>query len=374
MTAGALRRTPLYDEHLALGARMGPFAGWEMPIRYAAGTVEEHRAVRAAAGLFDVSHMLRAEVRGPNAAALLRATLTRDARRLPVGRGQYALMCEPDGGIRDDVFVYRLGDDAFLLVGNAANATADLGRLAEHSGPAVGVVSRHDDTAMLALQGPRAAGIVAGLAAPEIAALPPRACASTELGGREAIVARTGYTGEDGFEIVTVASEAPALWRKLIEGGATPCGLGARDTLRLEAALALYGNEIDRTTNPFEAGLGWAVDLDDGAGFVGRDALLALRERPLSRALVCLRAEGRGIMRAGHTILSDDEPVGRVTSGSFSPTLGVGIGMGYVAAALAEPGTAVEIDVRGKRLAALVVPRPFYRRRRTTSEAGVAGW
>ncbi len=339
---------------------MAPFAGWEMPIQYT-GIIEEHRAVRERAGLFDVSHMLRADVRGPGATALLAEVSTYDPRKLAIGRAHYALLCEDDGGIRDDVFLYRTADHEYLFVGNASNAASDLERLREHAGPGRDVVSRHDDTAMLALQGPASTAMLARLWA-DAGTLRARACAGAELGGRPAFVARTGYTGEDGFEIVVAAADATPLWRALISGGATPCGLGARDTLRLEAALVLYGNDIDRSTHPYEAGLGWVVDLDDRAPFIGRDALLTLRDRPRARTLVCLRAEGRGVPRHGHAVHLGGAPVGVVTSGTFSPSLATGIAMAYVAPAAAEPGTALTIDVRGRPLDAKVVRRPFYRR------------
>jgi len=360
MTA-TLRRTPLHAEHVALGGRMTPFAGWDMPIQYA-GIVEEHRAVRGAAGLFDVSHMLRAEVQGPGAAALLRWALTYDARALPAGRGHYALLCEPDGGIGDDVFIYRTGEERFLFVGNASNAAPDLERLREGASAGAAVTSRHEDTAMLALQGPGAAALLAPLVTGDVAAMRQRACLATHLGSDAALVARTGYTGEDGFELIIAAEAAARLWRTLVAAGARPCGLGARDTLRLEAALVLYGNDINRSTNPYESGLAWVVGLDDGAAFVGREALLALRGGPPARRLVCLRAEGRGIMRHGHAIIAGGRAVGAVTSGTYSPMLEVSIGMGYVEGAYAAPDTPVEVDVRGKPLAARVVPRPFYKR------------
>lgn len=359
MPTTALRRTPLHAEHLALGAKMAPFAGWDMPIQYT-GIIEEHRAVREGVGLFDVSHMLRVDLRGPGATDLLAAISTYDPHRVPVGRGHYALLCEPDGGIRDDVFLYRTGTDEWTFVGNASNAEADLDQLRRHAGPGSEVVSRQAETAMLALQGPRAASILAGLW-PGATSLRARGCERTAIGGRGALVARTGYTGEDGFEIIVTHGDAPEVWRQLLREGAAPCGLGARDTLRLEAALVLYGNDIDRSTNPFEAGLGWVVDLDD-RDFVGSDALRAIRDRPPERTLVCLRAVGRGVPRHGHAVLRGDEVIGDVTSGTFSPTLGTGIAMAYVAADAAAPGTALVVDLRGRPLPATVVPRPFYRR------------
>ena len=363
MTTPTLRRTPLHAEHLSLGGRMVPFAGWDMPIQYT-GIVDEHRAVRTAAGLFDVSHMLQADVRGPAAASLLRRALTYNVHALPIGRAHYALLCEPDGGIRDDAFVYHIADEEYLFVGNASNAEADLERLRELALPGAELYP-HTDSAMLALQGPRAVEIGSGLGSPQIGALPPRGCVRGAIAGHPAFVARTGYTGEDGYEIVVAAEHAVPIWRAILAAGASPIGLGARDTLRLEAALALYGNDIDRTTNPYEAGLGWVVDLDDGADFIGRDALRILKDSPLTRTLVCLRAEDRGVVRHGHPVLHKGKPEGTVTSGTYSPTLEVSIGMAYVPPAQAEPDTQLEIDVRGKRLPVRVASRPFYRRERT---------
>ncbi|MSQ61922.1 MAG: glycine cleavage system aminomethyltransferase GcvT, partial [Dehalococcoidia bacterium] len=340
--------------------------GWDMPIQYT-GIVEEHRAVRTRAGLFDVSHMLRTDVRGPGAAAFLRRALTYNVRALPLGRAHYALICDPDGGIRDDAFVYRPADEEYLLIGNASNAEADLEWLRELLAlTGLGAELRpHADSAMLALQGPRAVEIGRRLGSPEVAALSLRGCAHGAIAGCAAFVARTGYTGEDGYEIVVAADDAVSVWRAILATGASPIGLGARDTLRLEAALPLYGNDIDRTTRPYEAGLGWVVDLDDGADFIGRDAILTLKDTPPSRVLVCLRAEERGVMRHGYPVLHAGQAVGTVTSGTFSPTLGVSIGMAYVPPAQAKYGARLEVDVRGKRLPVRVVPRPFYRREMT---------
>jgi aminomethyltransferase len=362
---GALRRTSLYEEHLALGARMVPFTGWEMPVQYA-GIIEEHHSVRRAAGMFDVSHMGRFELLGPKAAAFLRYLCTYDFTRLSPGQGHYAVVCRPDGGILDDVYVYCLAPDRYILVANAANVDKIGGWLREHMrGFAVEIFDIHTSTCMIAAQGPQALERVAEVLEPEFLwSLSPRACAETDWEGMPLFASRTGYTGEDGLELVTRAEAGPRLWRALLDAGITPCGLGARDTLRLEAALLLYGNDMDEAVNPFEVGLGWVVTLDDGADFIGRDALLRARDSRPQRVLVCLKAEEKGVMRAGCPILRSGREVGRVTSGSHSPTLGVSIGMGFVPAQMAAQGTEFTVDVRGRPLPARVVPRPFYKRPR----------
>jgi aminomethyltransferase len=359
----SLRRSPLDEQHRALRARMVPFAGWSLPLQFV-GIVEEHRAVRRAVGLFDVSHMGRLYVDGPDAADLLSRAGTYDVRRLEPGRGHYSLLCGEDGGILDDIYVYRLALERFLVVGNSVNADHDREQIRGLLEPKTDatVEDRQETTVMVALQGPRAVEALAqvvSLGAAEV--LPKRRCAETHWQGETLFVSRTGYTGEDGFELVTSVEPGRLLWEKLVEAGVRPCGLGARDTLRLEAALPLYGNDINTTTNPWEAGLGWTVTLDGGADFVGRAALEAARTR-VERHLACLMALGPGIMRSGGAILRGGDQVGRVTSGGYSPTLEASIAMGYLPSALAAEGTSVEVEVRGKRLAARVVPRPFYRR------------
>jgi aminomethyltransferase len=342
---------------------MVPFAGWSMPLQFA-GILEEHRAVRNRAGLFDVSHMGRLYVGGRDAADLVSRAGTYDARRMEPGQGHYSLLCQEDGGILDDFFVYRLDSDRFLVVGNSVNADRDREQIRGLLKPQADatVEDRQESTVMLALQGPRAVETLASLVGPEATqGLPRRRCTETHWQGEALFVSRTGYTGEDGFELVTSVEPGRALWERLVAAGVHPCGLGARDTLRLEAALALYGNDIDTTTNPWEAGLGWAVTLDDGADFVGRAALEAARTR-VERHLVCLMALGPGIMRSGCDILRGGEQVGRVTSGGYSPTLEASIAMGYLPSSLTAEGTDVQVEVRGKHLAARVVPRPFYRR------------
>ncbi|MDO8613400.1 MAG: glycine cleavage system aminomethyltransferase GcvT [Dehalococcoidia bacterium] len=361
--ADTLRRTCLHEEHLLLGARMVPFAGWEMPVQYA-GIIEEHNAVRQAAGMFDVSHMGRFEVTGPQAAALLRHVCTYDMTHLQPGQGHYAAVCRPDGGIMDDVYVYCLVPERYLLVANASNAGKIRDWLRRHAaGFKAELADRQTSTCMLAVQGPQALERLAGVLDAEfVRSLKPRACAETAWQGAAVFASRTGYTGEDGLELVAPAQAGPSLWRALLDAGVQPCGLGARDTLRLEAALVLYGNDMDETVNPYEVGLGWAVTLDDEAGFIGREALLRAREGGPRRTLVCLKAEERGVIRPGCAILRSGRQIGKVTSGSHSPTLGVSIAMGFLPPEAAAEGTELTVDVRGRPLKARVVPRPFYRR------------
>jgi aminomethyltransferase len=358
-----LRTVPLEAEHRAAGARMVPFAGWRMPLQYK-GIVEECRAVRQRAGLFDVSHMGRLFVVGADAAALLRRASTYNVQKLAEGRGHYALLCNDEGGILDDIFVYRLDETRFLVVGNAANAEQDRDQIAGLVRPGMDVelLDRQAATVMLALQGPDAPAFLARVVGPHIPeSLPRRRCLEFELLGYKAFVSRTGYTGEDGFELVTSIEAGRSLWERLLAVDVEPCGLGARDTLRLEAALLLYGQDIDVNTNPWEAGLDWVVSLDDGADFVGRSALVSAKERGVERRLVCLQAGERGVIRTGQDILHAGRKVGRVSSGGFSPTLEVSIAMAYLSLALTTEGTEVQVDVRGRPLAARVVPRPFYR-------------
>lgn len=370
MTTAALRQLPLAEQHRALGARFAPFAGWEMPIQYT-GIVEEHKAVRERAGVFDVSHMGRLFVVGSDAGRVLRRAVTYKVDQLAEGDAHYALMCSDDGGILDDVFVYRLDDVRFLVVNNAANADLGRERIAAFVEPGMDVelLDRQSSTVMLALQGPDAPAFLSRVTGPEVPSfpwkdLPRRKCTELEFMGYKLFVSRTGYTGEDGFELVTSVEAGAHLLTQLAREGVAPCGLGARDTLRLEAALPLYGNDIDAATNPWEAGLGFAVTLDDGADFAGRDALAAAKEAGVSRKLSCLRASDRGVMRAGYVVLHAGRAAARVTSGGFSPMLGVSIGLAYLPVELAREGTELEVDVRGKPLPAVVVPRPFYRRKK----------
>jgi aminomethyltransferase len=354
VAADTLRRTPLHDRHAAAGARLVPFAGWEMPVQYE-GIRQEHVAVRTGAGLFDVSHMGEVETSGPDAEALLQHVLSNDVSRMPVGGAQYSVLCREDGGVLDDLFTYRLAEDRYLTVTNASNHERDHDWIASHAdGFDVTVTDAAADHAMLALQGPAARAILAEHLEGGEAPARMRA-AHARVAGAGALVCGTGYTGEDGVEILTAPHDAPAVWDALTGSGATPAGLGARDTLRLEVCFHLYGNDLSEDRNPIEAGLGWACKLD--TGFVGSDALRALGE-PAQR-LVPLAFTGPGIPRQGNAVHTEAGE-GVVTSGTMSPCLETGIGMAYVPRAAAEPGTPVEVDVRGKRRPAEVRSRPLY--------------
>ncbi len=357
------RRTPLHDIHVRLGARFTEFGGWEMPVRYGS-IIDEHRAVREAAGLFDLSHMGELRVTGSGAGEGLARALVNDPRRLPVGRAGYSLLCQPDGGVIDDLIVYRRSEDGYLVVPNASNreVVADelRARLSDHD---AALLDETLETSLVAVQGPAAAGIVARLTDYPLERLGNYRAAEATVAGAPVLLARTGYTGEDGFELFGAWDDAPRLWLALTEAGTEqgllPCGLGARDTLRLEAGMPLYGNELDRQTTPIEAGLGWAVALDHD--FVGRDALARMKPRT---QLVGLVLRGRGIARHGYPVVRADvaEPVGVVTSGSQSPTLGEAIAMARVRPIDAPAGTMLGVIVRGAAVPAEVVPLPFYRR------------
>ncbi len=363
---GALHETALAGLHRDLGARMVEFAGWSMPVQYTS-ILEEHRAVRERAGLFDLSHMGELFVEGPGAGDALARAIVSEPRALAIGRAQYSMLCAPDGGIIDDLIVYRLAEDRFMVVANAGNAAVVSDELADRIGSRDAILDDHSmTTSLVALQGPAAAAILAPLTDVDLAGLRYYAIAEGSVAGIPAMVARTGYTGEDGFEVFVEWGSGPEIWRALQEAGrdagTIPCGLGARDTLRLEAGMPLYGNELDRRTNPFEAGLGRVVKLAKDGGFVGRDALAAAAEKPLARRLAGLVVTGRGIARHGYPIRRDDEVTGSVTSGTQSPTLGRPIAMAYVRPADGEPGTILAVDVRDQPVPAEVVPLPFYRR------------
>ncbi|MCU0504599.1 MAG: glycine cleavage system aminomethyltransferase GcvT [Chloroflexi bacterium] len=364
----AARETPLAQRHVALGARMIDFAGWLMPVQYA-GIVEEHRAVRERAGLFDLSHMGELYVEGPEAGSALARALVSDPRTLPVGRAQYSMICAPDGGVIDDLIVYRLGAERYLVVANASNTAVVSDALAERlDGMRVVLDDRSLDTALVSIQGPESVAALAPLTDVDLSTLRYYAAAEGTVAGIPALVARTGYTGEDGFEVFVAWERAGDLWDTMLEAGrsrgAIPVGLGARDTLRLEAGMPLYGNELDRGTNPFEAGLGRVVRLEKEGDFVGRVALEKAAAEPPRRRLVGLVVRGRGIARHGYPVLSGEAVTGTVTSGTASPTLGVPIAMAYVAPRDAEPGTMLDVAVREQPVAAEVVALPFYRRKR----------
>ncbi|NIP59722.1 MAG: glycine cleavage system aminomethyltransferase GcvT [Gemmatimonadetes bacterium] len=358
-----LRKTALHDEHVALDAKMVPFAGFEMPVQYPTGITAEHKAVREAAGLFDVSHMGEVEIRGPEALDLVQHLTVNDASRLEVGQAQYSAICREDGGVLDDLLVYRLAD-RFVVVVNAANREKDGAWLEEQAGSFdAEVVDRSDEIALLALQGPRAQQILDPLAEVDLDAIGYYRFAEGRVAGAELLVSRTGYTGEDGFELYVHRDRAAALWRTILDAGEDrgllPAGLGARDSLRLEVGYALYGNDLDEEHTPLEAGLGWITKLDKG-DFVGREALREQKERGVEQRLVGLRLVEKGFPRPGYPITDGEETVGEVTSGTLSPTLGYGIALGYVATDRADPETELAVRIRGREIPAVVRRPPFY--------------
>jgi aminomethyltransferase len=361
-----LHETALIEIHRSLGARLIEFGGWLMPVQYA-GILEEHRAVRERAGLFDLSHMGELFVEGDDAGSALAAALITDPRTLAIGRAHYSMICAPDGGVIDDLIVYRLGPERFLVVANASNAPVVSEELAARlNGWRAVLDDRSLVTSLVAVQGPRAAEILATLTGVDLPGMRYYAIAEGEVAGFPALVARTGYTGEDGFEVFVDWDRGPAVWSALAEAGADvgviACGLGARDTLRLEAGMPLYGNELDRATNPFEAGLGRVVKLEKPGDFVGRESLARVAEAGPAKRLVGLSITGRGIARHGYPVLAGERRTGIVTSGTHSPTLGRPIAMAYVAPGDAEPGTILAVEVREQPVSAEVVPLPFYKR------------
>ena len=372
-------RTTLYDTHVASGARMVPFGGWDMPVQYE-GTIVEVEAVRKAAGIFDVSHMGRLNISGPNAAGLLDLLLTGSASGLRVGRARYCFICNERGGVIDDTIFYRLSDDEFLLIPNAGNREEVAlwfdRQLAGHfDGRGVQITDRTMATGLIAVQGPQAAGIVDGLCEdfspgarlarnpgrdPQPSLLRPYTWGRGHIDGRRIFVGRTGYTGEDGFELAVQASDSAAIWERLTEAGAAPCGLGARDVLRLEAGLPLHGHELSDSISPIEAGLGRFVRRD--GGFNGADVLDHQRVYGTPRQMVGLTMPGRSAPRAGYDVLADGSVVGIVSSGSYSPTLERCIAMAFVDAEHAEPGTELQVDIRGRAADVTTTELPFYRR------------
>jgi aminomethyltransferase len=352
----ALRRTPLHERHEAAGAKLVEFAGWEMPIQYE-GVRAEHMAVRERCGIFDVSHMGQIETSGPQAEGLLQRLLSNDVSAVPPGGAQYSVLCREDGGVLDDLFTYRLDAERYLTVTNAANHARDLDWFYAHARerPGVQVADRIDDYAMLAVQGPRAREIVQAVSD---APLPPRMTAAERgLAGARVLVCGTGYTGEDGVELLTSPQVAPALWDELVRRGAVPAGLGARDTLRLEACFHLYGNDLSVARGPIEAGLGWCCKED--THFVGAEAVRAVRAAGPRERLVAFAIDGPGIARQGNPVVGG----GEVTSGTLSPCLGIGVGLAYVPAARAALGTPLQIDVRGRIRPAVVHAKPFVAKR-----------
>jgi aminomethyltransferase len=359
----ALKRTSLYARHRAAGARMVAFAGWEMPAQYR-GVLDEHRAVRERAGLFDVSHMGTVELCGPEAGATCQLLTTNDVRRLKDGRAQYSILCNERGGMLDDIIVYRRSAERYLLCVNAANTAADVAWIREHATNRVDVVDRSTETALLALQGPRAAQALAPLAQHPIMDLPAFSCMDTQVDGVAVLVGRTGYTGEDGFELFAPAVSGGRLWDALLDGveQVAPAGLGARDVLRLEAGLLLHGVDMGPETSPLEVGLAWVVKLD-AEPFVGREALLAEARRAPSRRLAGLVLAGPGVPRHGYPISREGRRVGAVTSGTMSPVLRKGIALGMVECPHDALRTRLGVQIRERTVDAEVVRRPFYSRR-----------
>lgn len=354
-----LRRTPLHDEHKNLGAKLVDFAGYEMPVQYS-GIKAEHEAVRNRAGLFDVSHMGEVFFRGPDAEEAVQRLVTRDVSRLAEGQAGYAAVCYEDGGTVDDVLVYKRPGAEYMVVVNAANREKDIEHFkANVSGLDVEISDESDGWSLIAAQGPEAVGMLESFTATDLSSVKYYRFVEGEIAGKRAILSRTGYTGEDGFELYLANEDAPEVWRSLVEAGAVPAGLGARDTLRLEAGMCLYGNELDAETSPLEAGISFAVHLTKDVEFIGQTALLRQDADGLDRKLVGFEVEGRGIARHGYTVTDGAEIVGEVTSGTMSPTLGAAIGL-----ALVEPtvGDRFEVIVRDNPVPAKIVELPFYKR------------
>jgi aminomethyltransferase len=355
-----LKRTPLHTAHLEWGAKMVPFGGWEMPVQYS-GILEEHAAVRERVGLFDISHMGEFVLAGPNAETVLNELFSNDIRKISVGQAQYTLLCNEDGGIIDDLIAYRVEPSVFLVIVNASNIEKDFAWMKARTPKPVVLDNLSDKMAALALQGPQAVKVL-----PEAASVPHFGVGRFAVFGKRCWVARTGYTGEDGFEIVCDATDAPALWVGLLERGEPfgikPCGLGARDTLRLEMCYPLHGNDITEETTPLEAGLGKFVSFDKSA-FIGNDTLTRQKEEGVKRKLIAFKMTDKSPPpRPHYPILAGGRKVGEITSGTQSPTLGVGIGMGYVEVAGAHPGKPIEIEIRGKRFSAVVEKKPILKR------------
>jgi aminomethyltransferase len=362
--ATAMKRTPLHDEHVRLGGKIVPFAGYEMPVQYPTGIIAEHQAVRRAAGMFDVSHMGELDVRGGDALGFLQYVTTNDVSKLAVGQAQYSAICREDGGVLDDCIVYRF-DDHFMVVVNASNLDKDRDWLESHAGRfGTTVTDESEDTGLIALQGPAAQQILARLTQADLEAIAYYHFAEGTVAGVGGVISRTGYTGEDGFELYLPAERTAEVWSKLLDAGQAqglaPAGLGARDSLRLEMGYALYGNDMDERRSPLEAGLAWITKFDKG-DFIGRDAMLRQKEAGVRERLIGFVCTERGFPRHGYGVRIDGEPAGEVTSGVVSPMLQHGIGMAYVPAGSAKPGTRVDIMVRDKAIPAELVRPPFYR-------------
>jgi len=365
------KKTPLWDAHRQLGAKLIDFGGWDMPVSYPPGTIKEHKAVREAVGLFDVSHMGEAYLRGPKARETVAKLTTNAVESAPVGKAVYTLLCLPGGGVVDDCIFYKRADDDFMVIVNASNTAKDLEWFRDHASTGCDVIDVSAETALIAVQGPKAVAMVDRLAGGKLAAMPSFTFKDGEVAGVRCIVARTGYTGEDGFELACANADAPRLWAALLDAatplGGLPVGLGARDTLRLESKLPLYGNDLDEVHTPLEAGLGWAVKLDKGE-FIGAPVLREQKAKGLTRQLVGFKMDDRAIARHGYEIVDRSRgagelaAIGSVTSGGPAPYVGGAIGLAYVPSALAAAGTRLTIDCRGKDATATVVSGKFYKR------------
>jgi aminomethyltransferase len=362
-----LLRTPLYEAHKALGARLVEFGGWEMPVRYS-GDIAEHQAVRQRAGLFDVCHMGEFIASGPGALDFLQSLVPNNVARLTENQALYTQILRPDGGTLDDLIIYRRGPERYMIVVNAGTMAKDWAWFSDHAAGQSGVTleNKSSATGLLALQGPLAQRILQPLTDTPLAEIAYYHCLPGAVSGIECLISRTGYTGEDGFELYCDAEAVNDLWSRLLEAGwpdgLLPAGLGARDTLRLEAGYCLYGHELTEEITPLEAGLGWTVKLEKGVEFIGREALLAEKRDGLRRKLIGIELTERGVPRAGYPLSRDGASVGELTSGTMSPTLGKPIGLGYVPPDVASVGTALSVEIRGKPVAAIIVPLPFYKR------------
>lgn len=359
-----MKRTPFFELHRKAGGKIVPFAGFEMPVQYT-GIIDEHKVVRNTVGVFDVSHMGEFAVTGEDAELFLQKVTINDVSKLIPGKAQYSAMCFDDGGIVDDILLYKLTPDSFMVVVNAANVEKDFDWMKKHCPPNVSFENKSDDIALLAIQGPKSLATIAKLTGTDLTKIPYYGFVNGSVADVEMIISRTGYTGELGFELYFPVADAEKVWYALFDAGKefsiAPVGLGARDTLRLEMGYCLYGNDIDQTTNPLEAGLGWITKLNKGE-FIGRPVLEKIKQDGLQRKLVGMVLEERAVPRHGYTIFSGETHVGSITSGTFAPSLEKGIAMGYVPLHIAEAGASVSIDIRGKKSHAKISPLPFYKK------------
>ncbi len=357
-----LKRTPLYDEHVRLGGKLVPFAGYELPVQYPAGITAEHKAVREGCGMFDVTHMGEFIVRGKRAIGFVDHVTTNHVAKLVTGQAHYSTICNERGTIVDDCLIYRYADEHLMMVVNGSNKDKDLAHVRAYAGQfGVTIDDRTDDISLIAVQGPRAQEILQPLVSLDLTTIAYYHFAEGTVAGARGTISRTGYTGEDGFELYVDAKDAVSVWTQLLNAGVTPCGLGSRDSLRLEAGLALYGNDIDDTTTPLEANLGWLTKLAKGE-FVGKGALAKQKEQGIERKLVGFTTTERSFPRHGYPVLYNNAASGEVRSGTMSPTLEIPIGTCYLPVAGAAEGTSFEIEIRGKRVPARVVKLPFYKR------------